>query len=520
MSETSTSGVGEPPCECPGPGFCPRYRINQDEYAYAVCANKPLPGRTVTLAKSEAYRMKWRVQIGRPAYRGTPGPTASRQNQTSPRQTSKGGPGTELKALFSSIGIEGFTGCACNSLARKMDKWGVDGCKLPENREYILARLRKNASKLGWGETLSAGTKLLARGVIINPVDPSSSLLVEAIRRSEVLTGTKGCCGEDRTTTTDSTDDRIGGNLLGTPTEQPRGDATQGKLGEGTRVNRQRLPAVPQLPSSLQRTSRNSGVPKGKAVKWAVGITTVPERRDVLLRRSLNSLARGGFSDVRIFVDGCDDPTLYSEFGKHITVRFPKVNAFNNWMLAAYELFYRHPDADRWAVFQDDILVCQNLRQYLEAIPFPENGYLNLSTIREQEDVVPGPKGIVEALIQSPKHSEKLPDGKTRQRGRGAMGLVFNQASMLAVIRHPHMTQRVLPEKRDPNRYFRFIDGAVVEVINSSGMREYVHNPGLLQHNGPQSTITPKVWGDGALARSWPGEDFDCLTLLPAKNSG
>lgn len=223
---------------------------------------------------------------------------------------------------------------------------------------------------------------------------------------------------------------------------------------------------------------------------------------------------------MRLFVDGCENPADYAEFGMPVSNRFPKTNAFTNWMLAINELYYRNPDADRWVIFQDDVLVCQNLRQYLESIPFPGNGYLNLSTIREQENIVSGPKGIVEATSQDSRKSAVLPNGTARQRGRGAMGLVFNLDSLLAILRHPHMTQRVLPAKRDPNRYYRFIDGAVIEVINGSGMREYVHNPGLLQHNGPNSSITGRVWGNSALARSWPGEDFDCLTLLPAKNSG
>jgi hypothetical protein len=66
-----------------------------------------------------------------------------------------------------------------------------------------------------------------------------------------------------------------------------------------------------------------------------------------------------------------------------------------------------------------------------------------------------------------------------------------------------------------PDRFYRFIDGAIATALNGMGFTEYVHNPSLIVHNGTQSALSGKTWGPIAVARSWPGEEFDCLSLLP-----
>lgn len=288
-----------------------------------------------------------------------------------------------------------------------------------------------------------------------------------------------------------------------------------------------------KTPHATSAPPIQAGSPPTKPIKWAYGVTTIPERKDNLLPKTLTSLSAGGFDAPRLFVDGCN-PGMSCWYEKAftdapVTPRWPRVNAYANWYLSLHELFMRDPGADRYAIFQDDILVCRNLRPYLDHLPFPQRGYLNLTTFWENEAIVgpAHPIGIVPAMYRldwagKPKKPNSY--GVSPQHGRGAMGLVFNRDGVLALLRHPHMTDRILPEGRDPNRYFRYIDGAVVEALNASGFIEYIHNPGLLQHNGPQSAISKKVWGPKSLTRTFPGESFDCLSLLsspepvPAQN--
>ena len=56
----------------------------------------------------------------------------------------KGRPGRELEKLIPNVFKS--KGCGCGSYARKMDNWGVDGCR--QNLEAIAGRLVSEAAKL------------------------------------------------------------------------------------------------------------------------------------------------------------------------------------------------------------------------------------------------------------------------------------------------------------------------------------------------------------------------------------
>lgn len=57
------------------------------------------------------------------------------------------GPGSELKAILTTIGIKS-SNCGCNSMAGKMDRWGPDGCE--ERIEEIVASMMKEARRRKW----------------------------------------------------------------------------------------------------------------------------------------------------------------------------------------------------------------------------------------------------------------------------------------------------------------------------------------------------------------------------------
>src|SRR5690606_21154247 len=116
----------------------------------------------------------------------------------------------------------------------------------------------------------------------------------------------------------------------------------------------------------------------------------------------------------RLFVDGADHlhlPTWMLRY--EVTCRTPKIKAYGNWLLAAWELYIRDPQADRYAIFQDDLICCRNLREYIEKTDYPANGYLNLYSFPENERG--GKKGWVPTR---------------NQKGLGAVGLVFDNATM------------------------------------------------------------------------------------------
>src|SRR4051812_15694767 len=114
--------------------------------------------------------------------------------------------------------------------------------------------------------------------------------------------------------------------------------------------------------------------------EWACGVTTVPERRGTLLPRTLGSLQRAGFPAPRLFADGVATPEEANWYGQTgcATVRCPIVRVAMNWTLGLWELYARQPRADFFAVFQDDVLVCRDAREYVERQKLWERGRVYL----------------------------------------------------------------------------------------------------------------------------------------------
>ena len=82
-------------------------------------------------------------------------------------------------------------------------------------------------------------------------------------------------------------------------------------------------------------------------MKWVVGVTTAP-RPLPTLRRAITSLERAGFAEAQVF----NDPDRHG--------------VWPNWLRAVRSLLEQSPRADLLLVCQDDIVLCRNLRQYLE----------------------------------------------------------------------------------------------------------------------------------------------------------
>ncbi len=163
-------------------------------------------------------------------------------------------------------------------------------------------------------------------------------------------------------------------------------------------------------------------------------------------------------------------------------------------------------------MFQDDFVTYKNLRQYLEKIPYPTRGYLNLYTFPSNQGLTPknvsgeSRRGWFEAreLESSP-----LYHGRKGQSGRGAVALVFSRDAMVALLSSQHLVEHAL----DSSVGHKKIDGSVVTSMNKAGYREYVHNPSLVQHTGDITSIKGNAPHKQSL--SFMGEDFDALSLLP-----
>lgn len=394
----------------------------------------------------------------------------------------------------------------CEQVSAWMDRVGPALCR--RFRGAIVSYLKKREKELGWGQRLSAAYKLLAKGLFVerwfNPLDPIGSIVDEAIKRAEAK----------------EVEAKASGTWVATPVTQPEvaryltyaqvRQVQQQKTTdpEQHRLRQQQLAETYRSQSgSMDAVAKTieTWLPTPAQDGWAYGVTTVPSRRGRLLPATLQSLKGAGFDKPQLFVDGDSDTRSWErEFGLSVTGRFPAVRTAGNWILSMNELYIRNPHAIYYAMFQDDLIACQNLRQYLETCPYPNRGYWNLFTFPENQALVP---------IDRRHQAKEVPfQGwyPSNQRGLGAVGLVFRRDALLILLQQPHLVERAM----DPNRGWRAIDGGIVSSMKKAGFKEYVHSPSLIQHSGEVSTMENLPH---PLAPSFPGEAFNAISLAPGK---
>jgi len=242
---------------------------------------------------------------------------------------------------------------------------------------------------------------------------------------------------------------------------------------------------------------------------WECGITTVPKRvLDGTLYATLNSLENAGIPKPRIFVDGSIPLVIQSDIltqkGYALSYRNDPLQVAGNWWLSIWELYLRNPYAHLYAMFQDDITLCKNLRSYIETNPdlYQDNVYLNLFT-----DSI---------------NTERLPRGyngwiHAQAKGRGALALIFTHKVLQKLLQSPHMVDRFMDAQTGryklPRR-MRSVDGGIWNSLDKAGIKEMVHLPSLVQHTGKISTVEP-LHNNQPDAPTYVGEDFDMRHFKP-----
>ena len=208
-------------------------------------------------------------------------------------------------------------------------------------------------------------------------------------------------------------------------------------------------------------------------IHWSYGVMSVPSRAETLLPRTLESLKLGGFEHPAVFVD------------------FEHYGVYGSWMLAAWKLYLQNPFADAYIIFQDDIVVYKNLRQYLEQLKYPLMGYFNLSTWPENAEL-----------------ATKTGWFESNQKGRSACGLLFTSEGFRLLLHR----KAVVDKARDRRKPGKCVDGMIIEAMRELDWKEYCHFPSLLKHTGDNQSTTNNQ--NSPVADSFKGEDFDALDFL------
>lgn len=252
--------------------------------------------------------------------------------------------------------------------------------------------------------------------------------------------------------------------------------------------------------------------------KWAYGVTSCAERVDTLLPKTLLSLAHAGFDKPRVFIDGCKDSAAIAIslaqrspmlVGIEVSCHYPAMKTVGNWVAGLWELLVRNPTADRFAMFQDDLVICKDVRRYLDASHWPAKGYLNLLTFPSNQGVAPrSPAGRGAGWFEAREcYNGPLYHGKVGQKGLGAVALCFTREAVLDILSSRHVVERPL----DAVWATKKLDGMVVTAMNQLGWREYCHDPSLVQHTGEVSSIGNRPH---PLAPSFRGEQWSAMEVL------
>lgn len=246
-------------------------------------------------------------------------------------------------------------------------------------------------------------------------------------------------------------------------------------------------------------------VPKpARKVRWTYGVTTCWKRavRSETLEMSLGSLHGGGFISPLLFVDQTPVSGLAGgEFLWPCSYRIP-VGPLGNWYLGLLEMYLLDPHCDYYAMFQDDIVCCRNLRQYLEKsleqIGGARKGYANLYTAPMNSSA------LLKRSGPEPRRGWTIPD----YEGQGALALVLPRDCVLCLLSSRIMAERPM----NPVKGRAGIDGVIGSALRAEGFREFIHYPSLVQHTGMTSTIPGN--SSGLASDCFAGEEFDAMELL------
>lgn len=254
-------------------------------------------------------------------------------------------------------------------------------------------------------------------------------------------------------------------------------------------------PAATSATAALAAAASEQGTMVGGGpVRWSCGVMTCAQRLDTLLAPTLASIRRAGFDELIVFADGVPPERWAGSRFHHeraVLRPDPPVRTAGAWLLTLAELWVRRPDADLFAVFQDDFEMAAGTRELIErdARTLPAKSYLNLLTFMDNEPALTGltARGWREGAPEaSAANRERMARGERGfQTGRGAVALVLPRAAVIELLSCRELVERFADEARGWKR----IDGAVVHVLNKARFRELVHNPSLTLHLGVETTI-------------------------------
>ena len=247
----------------------------------------------------------------------------------------------------------------------------------------------------------------------------------------------------------------------------------------------------PDSKKGIDLPSYYDGEFKGVIESWAVAMTLSPRKKPTH-NETLRSAKLAGFDDIHLFMDGKVE--VDDEFSHYpVTIREPKLGAWKNWITTLKELYELYPERDAYAIFQDDVSFCKNVKKFAE------------KTLWANSE-----RHMGVASFYSPSHYERpIPGWYKRNVGitlRPAVTFVFSPECVESVLRY---------FKKNPWKRKQNIDNAIGQWGRHTKRYPYFFSPSLCQHTGHTSVISPwKSIKGKRKSYKYVGEDFDAMEFL------
>ncbi len=216
-------------------------------------------------------------------------------------------------------------------------------------------------------------------------------------------------------------------------------------------------------------------------------VLTAPRPKSTLLR-TLESIQRAGFRDFDVFSGAPPDGEKPSA----------------KWCTAAYKrlLSLENPswgNAEALLVFEDDVVVCKGLYDYLCAIPWPE----------------PIQKIAMVSPYCHTAYSDYCDFGRWHREDQRTT-LAGTQAFLYTRHAAEAMADYLKPDRLNENGDYLGVDVQMGWFARDAGLHVHYHIPSLVQHVGIRNSAVGFTEDLGTIysAQSFPGEDFDARSMV------
>jgi len=221
-------------------------------------------------------------------------------------------------------------------------------------------------------------------------------------------------------------------------------------------------------------------------MQWAAGIQTCP-RQGIDLPLTLHRIHNGGWDDVFVF----GEPGIVIPEGYKGLVWPYQTGDWGGWYAALSFLHATRPHVDYYVMFEDDITICKNVRQYVEywVHECRNLGAICLYTTAHHH----------RSLGQKPVVTDESCHG---WRVWGAQVVIFSRLSLRRFLCSPHILNFRESDIGIANAHKDALLGIWSE---DERLGLYYHTPSLVEH----LHLTSLIGSDGHQATEFVGEEFD-----------